>query len=430
MKRLSCVLFCLVLAVCTSGLFAAIDCTGMPDHTLENKDVVVYCWGDLVGEKVYDWAGFRFEDYYGGNVDTIIATGDYYQNLYKLLSAGEMIDATVAEALSFPALIMRGLVQPWDEYVDFDDPIWDTVGARDEIEAMRWTDGHIYNITSDSHVLGVMFYNKRLIEDAGLDDPLLLQQEGEWNWDTFYYYLEELTQDVDGDGVTDIYGIVNTGDFPIAVFCSTGETPIEYENGVFYNNLDSPTQKDAGDLLYKMMNSNPRVMSTGDPTATFLSGKAAFIYTNDYRGYVDFSSMWDSDGLGVVPFPRYKDDVPQYQASLVDYFYLMKGAENPEGAALLALSQRYDTLLNVAPGATDYKDTVKQDFMSRGFTEEAAAEIVEINSMPHKIIWSRSIPITDGNIEYRAMVMPWTTLAASMKGKIDSAIKTATTPIK
>ena len=79
-----------------SPLYADIDCTGMPEKELENKDVVVYCWSEFVPEKVYDWSGFRFEDYYGGNVDTIVATGDYYQNLYKLISAGEMIDAAVA----------------------------------------------------------------------------------------------------------------------------------------------------------------------------------------------------------------------------------------------------------------------------------------------------------------------------------------------
>ncbi len=419
-----------VFAITVALLFALLSSFAtdvkLPDVKLDNKDVVVYSWSNYVPQKTYPWNTFSFVDHYGGNVDTIIATGDYYQNLYKLISAGEMIDASVAEALSFPALIMRGLVQPWDNYIDFSDPIWEEVGALDEIEAIRWSDGHIYNISSNSHVLGVMFYNKRLIEDAGLEDPIELQKTGEWNWDTFFYYLEELTEDVDGDGITDIYGIVNTGDFPIAVFSSTGETPIEYKDGVFYNNLRSNTQKDAGNFLYQLMHSSPRVMSTGDPTSTFLSGKAAFVYTNDYRGYIDYSSMWASDGLGVVPFPRYKEDVPQYQAALVDYFYLMEGAENPEGAALLALSQRYDTLLSVNPKAKDHNESTKLDFMAHGFTEEAAASVIEINNMPHKIIWSRSIPITDGNIEYRAMAIPWTTLVDSMYGKVDSAIKQAT----
>ena len=410
-------------------LSAEIDMTGMPEHELADKDVVVYSWMDYVQDPGNDWEGFRFEDYYGGNVETVIATGDYYENLYRMISAGDIPDAAVAEATSFPAMIMRGLVQPWDEYIDFSDSIWEETDALDEIEAMRWSDGHIYNISGNSHVLGVMFYNKRLIEDAGLDDPAELQAEGKWTWDEFFYYLEELTQDVDGDGVTDIYGMVNTGDFPIAVFCSTGETPIEYKDGVFYNNLSSQTQKDAGDFLYKLMNSNPRVISTGDPVSIFQQGRAAFVYTNDYRGYIDYASLWETDGLGIVPFPAYKEGYPQYQAALVDYLYLMKGAQNPEGAALMAMAQRYDVKLNVAPGAADADETMKLDFIEHGFTEEAAQMIVDINNMPHKIIWSRSITIPNGNLEYRAMVTPWTTLRDSMSGAVDSAIKSATTPM-
>ena len=428
----------LLMALAVSGvLFAAdgkqysgsIDVTGMPDIEIEDKDVVVYSWMDYIPVKDYDWEGFRFVDYYGGSVDTVIATGDYYENLYKMISAGDIPDAAVAEATSFPALIMRGLVQPWDEYLDFSDPIWEATGALDEIEQMRWSDGHIYNITGNSHVLGVMFYNKRLVEDAGLDDPAELQAEGLWTWDEFFYYLEELTQDVDGDGVTDIYGMVNTGDFPIAVFCSTGETPIEYKDGVFYNNLKSQKQKDAADFLYQLMNSNPRVMSTGDPVATFQQGRAAFVYTNDYRGYIDYADLWQTDGLGVVPFPAYREGEPQYQAALVDYLYLMRGAQNPEGAAAMALAQRYDVLLNVNPDAVDADETTKLDFMDHGFTEEAAQMIVDINNMPHKIIWSRSITIPNGNLEYRAMVQPWTTLSDSMSGIVDSAIRTAMTPM-
>ena len=34
-----------------SPLYADIDCTGMPEKELENKDVVVYCWSEFVPEK-------------------------------------------------------------------------------------------------------------------------------------------------------------------------------------------------------------------------------------------------------------------------------------------------------------------------------------------------------------------------------------------
>lgn len=49
-------------------------------------------------------------------------------------------------------------------------------------------------------------FNLQMIEDANLEDPRDLVEAGEWTWDKFNEYIAALTQDVDGDGVTDIYG--------------------------------------------------------------------------------------------------------------------------------------------------------------------------------------------------------------------------------
>lgn len=406
-----------------------LDVTGMPDVELENKKVTIYCWGEYVPEYENDWEGFRFEDYYGGEVEVIVSNGDYYENLYKLVAAGEIPDIVVGEATSFPSMIMRDLVQPWDEYLDYDDPVWDETGARDSIEEMRWN-GSIYNMTARSHNLGVMFYNKRIVESTGLEDPAELQARGEWTWDTFRQYLEETTLDTNGDGVTDIYGIVNTGDFPIALFCSTGETHIEYTDGQFINNLKSPKVQDAANFLYDIGNNGDKLMLLGDPVADFLAGKAAFVYTNDYRGYIDYADLWETDGLGVVPMPTYPNgDGTQYQAALNDNLWLMKGAQNPEGAALMVLCERYDSLLNMDPEAGSARQTQINSWLDHGFTEEAAEAVVDLQELPVKVIWSRSITMPEGNLEYRAMDEPWTTLAESMEGAVDQAIANATTPI-
>ncbi len=49
-------------------------------------------------------------------------------------------------------------------------------------------------------------YNLQMIEDANLEDPRELAARGEWTWDKFLEYCIALTKDVDGDGVTDVYG--------------------------------------------------------------------------------------------------------------------------------------------------------------------------------------------------------------------------------
>lgn len=404
-----------------------IDVTGMPEKTLENKTVTIYCWSEYLPELQEAWEGYRFIDYYGGKVEVIVGTGNYYENLYKLISAGEIPDIVIGDATSFPNFIMKDLVQPWDAYVDFNDPVWEQTGAMSDIQKMKY-DGSIYNITGKSHNLGVMFYNQRIISEAGLEDPMQLQADGQWTWEKFREYLDETTMDTNGDGVMDVYGMVNTGDFLTAFFASTGDLYLEYENGTYRNNIKSQKIQDAANFVYGIGNNGDQLMSFSDATSEFLNGKAAFVYTNDYRGYIDYAALWETDGIGIVPLPQYSGADEQYQASLTDHFWLMKGAQNPEGAALLVLAERYDALLNVNPNYENAEEAAVAKWVSHGFTQEAAQAVVEISKMPTKILWTRNIPLSDGYVEYKAMDTPWTTLADTVSGSVDKAIEEAMTP--
>lgn len=59
------------------------------------------------------------------------------------------------------------------------------------------------NLVADTKPLG---FNLQMIEDANLEDPRDLVARGEWTWDKFIEYCQVLTKDLDGDGVTDVYG--------------------------------------------------------------------------------------------------------------------------------------------------------------------------------------------------------------------------------
>jgi len=400
----------------------------MPKIELTDKVVSVYNWMDYVPEKEFDWQGFRLADVYGGEVETIKGGANYYEDLFKRVAAGEIPDITIADMKSFPQLIMRGLAEPWDDYIDFTDPIWEKTGALEAIDLMKW-DGKVYNITNKPHVLGVMFYNKKIINEAGLEDPIALQEKGEWTWENFKKYLSETTVDSDGDGKTDMSGIVNTGDFPTAFFASTGETPIDYKDGEFINNVKSDKVRAAADFLYGIGDKGDGLMSFSDPTDAFNGGKAAFVYTNDYRGYEDYSALLQSGDLGVLPMPKYSGADSQYQGALPDFAWLMKGAKNPEGAAALQMSLQYDAMLNMDPAVKTIKESVKKNtWMAKGFTDENANQIIETTSLPAKILWSRCITLSGGDLEVQALKKPWTTLADSQEGVINKAIKDAVKP--
>ena len=275
MKKLSLILiaFCMIavsLLGCTpdsssSGTTntTAINMTGMPEIELENKEVSIYFWSSSLHTRDEEkpWEGYRFEDKYGGKVKIIQSTGDYYENLFKLISANEVPDIVYAHSNTFPSFIMRGIVQPWDEYVYLDDAVWEQTGRKEAINAMRW-DGKIYNMTAKFHSLGVLFYNKRIIADAGLEEPRLLQQRGEWTFDTFKEYLENTTICTNGDGFPEIYGLASGSDFITSILLSSGEDYLKFTGNNFTNNIKSDKIREAANFLYSLGQGGSNVVNT------------------------------------------------------------------------------------------------------------------------------------------------------------------------
>jgi ABC-type glycerol-3-phosphate transport system substrate-binding protein len=57
----------------------------------------------------------------------------------------------------------------------------------------------------------VVFFNKRLFREAGIDPelPYNLQKSGEWTWDRFLQICKQLTRDVNNDGIMDTYAMAS-----------------------------------------------------------------------------------------------------------------------------------------------------------------------------------------------------------------------------
>jgi len=61
----------------------------------------------------------------------------------------------------------------------------------------------------DSERGSVIFFNKRLFKEAGLDPelPYDLQKSGKWTWDEFLKICKALTRDINNDGIIDTYAM-------------------------------------------------------------------------------------------------------------------------------------------------------------------------------------------------------------------------------
>lgn len=411
----------------STSTVAEIDMTGMPEIELANKEVTIYFWSSSLHTRDPEkpWEGYRFEDKYGGNVKIVQSTGDYYENLFKLIAANDVPDIVYAHSDTFPSFIMRGIVQPWDDYVYYEDPVWESTGRKEAIDAMRW-DGKIYNMTASFHSLGVLFYNKRIISDAGLEDPRLLQQRGEWTFEAFKEYLEETTICTNGDGFPEIYGLASSSDMIAAFLLSSGEDYLTFTGNGFTNNIKSEKIRESANFLYSLGQSGSNVVTTTAANDAFKNGQAAFVYANDWRGYVDFKRLWQTDGLGIVPVPQHPTADQQYQTVLADYMYLLKGAENPEGAGVYMLSLAYDELLNHDPAYDNEKEETVASYIANGFTEEAASDLYDLFQLPTTLLVSRSV---DSDFLNQVYQQPWLTIADTVSGTLDQQIKEATTPL-
>ncbi len=173
---------------------------------------------------------------------------------------------------------------------------------------------------------GIIF-NKKLIEDFGMDDPYGLVDEGKWVYDTFYSMAEDVILDLDGDGkmtVNDRYGIIGEWDrFVEVTYRGSGLKMVEMENGI-------PTISMSEDLIdvftrfVQYRDITGAVFDTFKQFGTaeasrdegygmFKQGQALFIVGGPSR----LTTMGDmEDDYGIVPYPKWSEDQEIYYSAI------------------------------------------------------------------------------------------------------------------
>lgn len=149
-------------------------------------------------------------------------------------------------------------------------------------------------------------YNKTMFEREGIEDLYELYLAGEWTWDKATEIAVKLTADLDGDGETDQWGIVDVRPWDLAVSNGASITR-EDENGRVIFTADEPAYLEALEQYYTWWSELEVVMPTyGSSTLrdTFINGKAGMYF------YVPAYSLSDQilpnmvDEWGLVPYPK------------------------------------------------------------------------------------------------------------------------------
>ena len=180
--------------------------------------------------------------------------------------------------------------------------------------------GKVYAFTNGyggSSQAAVVFWNKRLFREAGLDPNLLydLQKEGTWTWDKYLEISKQLTRDINNDGIIDTYAM--PCDFSIDILdtlvSSNGAMFVDKdENGKLVNATGRPEFLEAVRFYMKLrdegiMKPKPDGIHWNWFVSEFLDGNVAMRMAQQFSAG-DMRTMRDDWGMVLPPKgPRAKN---------------------------------------------------------------------------------------------------------------------------
>ena len=298
---------------------------------------------------IVSWTAERIKDYLTSNPVTIgrleeaealfnckiefLQTRDIpATNFNRLLSGESAYDLWFTQSrIGYYEIVSSGAAYPIGE--ELPDAYYSALSPYEEasVELLGYQ-GHNYGIGKMHFGSGVwntggivMFYNKTLLEELGVEDPFELYADDEWTWDKATEILVAATQDLDGDGTSDVYGL--TGVVPYSFVISNGGSVTDVdENGRIVFTLD---REEAIEALELYVDWHLRGLVGG----SFPNRTAAFYmrFISDGANYLNMEDEWS-----VVPFPRGpRADQYYFPEWSPETTVIPANAEQPEALAAL-----------------------------------------------------------------------------------------------
>jgi multiple sugar transport system substrate-binding protein len=174
------------------------------EKIIEKKTIRFNTWGSPASNKVYQDVVDEFEK---KNPDIkvelmMLPWSAYHRKVLTMFAAGSKLDVMRLANSYFPQFMEKGALLPLDEYIKKDKKEIDPDDFYAEaFKGGRGEDGRLYGLPVD--IAGwALYYNRGLFDKAGLPYP-----DESWTWETLLDVAKKLTQDLDGDGRVDQYGV-------------------------------------------------------------------------------------------------------------------------------------------------------------------------------------------------------------------------------
>ena len=326
-----------------------------------------------------------FESKYDGVIEYIPTTwSDYADKLATSILGGEGIDFTYNSDLTiFPIGVSTGQIQSFDEYIDWNNPLWAEQKALNDKFILN--EKH-YNICLQSTAGRVVIYNQNTIDTLGLDDPWELLEKDEWTWDAFKRLLVEFVDEEAGQYGLD--GWFNEQN----IMLTCGVPTIEMRDGRLAHNLNDPN-------LERVMNFMKELNTAGlviDKSIFNWSTHIEYIGEGRELFYIDGIGTTESDpevwtatygdpeDVRFVPMPKDPQSDKYYVPAGIEAYVLCKGAQNPDG-----VMRFMECILTANADERTQKIADEKRIQDYGWTEK----MIEMNNKITEI--SRENPVYD-----------------------------------
>lgn len=161
-------------------------------------------WGDPAEQAAYERVVAEFEALHPEidvQIDYTPGQSDYYRKITTDFAGGDAPDLFLINYRQFGQYAAAGALEPVGPYLEASEVLDAEDYAPVAMDAFRFGGGEQTCMPQNVSSL-VVYYNADLF--AANEVPL---PEAGWTWDEFISAAETLTQDTDGDGQTDIYGV-------------------------------------------------------------------------------------------------------------------------------------------------------------------------------------------------------------------------------
>lgn len=282
---------------------------------------------------------------FGGTLVTrsLCTWADYFDKLATLVVADDSPDIVRYDWQAFPWGVSKNMYTALDGWLDAESPLWES--EKNAIDEFSYAGKHYYfpSTVSTTATTYSIIYNRVLLDNVGLQDPMELYFNDNWNWDTFEDMLEVWANQGEDyiPFTSNIWGglmFINT----------TGTTLIDLKDNDIINNMRNENVQRTMDWLTGLKKSGLIGDGYIDPGAAFLDGKLLFLGMGLEWGYESAQESLYRSGapydIAAVPFPRDPQADAYYITGDTVGYLVPAGASNIQGAVDWIICNRiYET---------------------------------------------------------------------------------------